>query len=236
MNLHYIQHVPFEEIGHIEIWARTRGCTISSTKMYLGEELPPIEQVDMLVILGGPMSIFDFEEHPWLREEREFIKRVIDTNKLVLGICLGAQLVSDILGASVYPSKHKEIGFFPIKKTEGASNKSELLNLLPDSFHVFHWHGDMFDITDNGIRLFHSEACKNQAYLQDNILCFQFHFEVTVENINNMLTHGRHELNFNKTYIQNEKKILSNLQHLNCMHMYLEMVLDRFIAQNHNQL
>lgn len=235
MNLHYIQHVHFEEIGHIEKWAKTRGCSISSTKMYLGEELPPIERVDFLVVLGGSMNIFDFEEYPWLRKEREFIKRVIDANKLVLGVCLGAQIISDILGANVYPNKHKEIGFFPIQKTEQAK-KSELLNVLPDSFHVFHWHGDMFDIADNGIRLFQSEACKSQAYLLGNVLCLQFHFEVTEENINNMLTHCHDELTFKDTYAQGKKEILSHLRHLNSMHIYLEMVLDRFVSQYYIQL
>uniref|UniRef100_UPI0035623CEA type 1 glutamine amidotransferase n=1 Tax=Pontiella sp. TaxID=2837462 RepID=UPI0035623CEA len=110
MNLHWLQHVPFEGLGTIEQWAADHGAEITCTRLYAGDALPDLNSFDRLVVMGGPMGIHDHGEHPWLVEEKRFIKQAIDANKTVVGICLGAQLMADALGAEVYPGPHKEIG------------------------------------------------------------------------------------------------------------------------------
>ncbi|MEW8197867.1 MAG: type 1 glutamine amidotransferase, partial [Candidatus Thiodiazotropha endolucinida] len=115
MRAHYLQHVPFEDLGSIENWLKRSGYEITRTRLYESEELPGIESVDLLVIMGGPMSVNDDQDFPWLVEEKEFIKKVIESGKPVLGICLGAQLIACSLGAEVFSNSVKEIGWIPIR-------------------------------------------------------------------------------------------------------------------------
>jgi len=125
------------------------------------------------------MGIHDDEQHPWLRAERTFIKDVIAQNKPVLGICLGAQLIADVLGSNVLKNEHKEIGFFPLS----GNFDHEISNGWKNQT-VFHWHGDTFDIPDGAVHLASSEATGNQAFLyKDNVLAVQFHLETTEESL-----------------------------------------------------
>jgi len=118
MNLHYLQHVSFEGLGTIQSWADRNAHSVSVTRFYENEHLPSPECVDMLVIMGGPMGIYDYTEYPWLHEEKEFIRQAIAAGKPVLGVCLGAQLIADVCGARVFPGKQKEIGWFPLKRSD----------------------------------------------------------------------------------------------------------------------
>ncbi len=101
MRLHYIQHVPFEGPANIQIWAENQGWQISGTHLYRLEKLPSPDEVDWLVIMGGPMNIYEEKEYPWLASEKEFIGTAIENGKIVLGICLGAQLIAGVLGGRV---------------------------------------------------------------------------------------------------------------------------------------
>ena len=105
MRLHWLQHVPFEGLGCIEPWAAAKAFDISCTRLFADEPLPAIGTFDWLVIMGGPMGIYDLDEHPWLAAEKKFIKSSIDAGKTVLGICLGAQLIADVLGAKGIPNR-----------------------------------------------------------------------------------------------------------------------------------
>ena len=114
MKIHYLQHVPFEGPGYIEAWASAAGHSLSRTPIYDGTPPPPPESYDWLIILGGPMSIHDEQEHPWLVSEKRYIRRVVESGKPVLGICLGAQHLAEALGARVYPNREREVGWFPV--------------------------------------------------------------------------------------------------------------------------
>ena len=114
MKIHILQHVPFEGPGSIEDWAITQGHTLTTTRFYAQEQFPPLERFDLLVILGGPMSVHDEHIYTWLKGEKWFIKQAIDAGKPMLGICLGAQLIAEALGEKVYQGEQKEIGWFPI--------------------------------------------------------------------------------------------------------------------------
>ena len=116
MNIHFFQHVEFEGLGIIENWIRNNHHNLTATKFYSKLELPEINEIDFLIIMGGHMSVYDDNRYYWLKYEKDFIERAIKHNKKILGICLGAQLLAVTLGAKVHKNDFKEIGWFPVKK------------------------------------------------------------------------------------------------------------------------
>ena len=110
MRAHYLQHVPFEGLGSIETWLQTAGYEITSTQFYESVDLPRVEEIDFLVVMGGPMSVNDEKGYPWFVDEKEFIRSVIESGKPTLGICLGAQLIAHAMGGKVFQNSVKEIG------------------------------------------------------------------------------------------------------------------------------
>lgn len=206
MRYHYLQHVPFEGPAAIEDWARKRQAGLTRTALYEDEAFPGLDEFDGLFIMGGPMGVDDEAEYPWLEREKAFIGKAIESGKPVVGICLGAQLIAQVLGARVYKGPDKEIGWFPIYTTGG----SGILDALPaGGFTVFHWHGDTFDLPEGAVRLAKSHGCANQAFLYGGrVLALQFHFEVTWEAAQLMVHHGREELAEDGPYIQAPEEIV----------------------------
>lgn len=211
LRIHYLQHVSFEGLGNIEEWATVHGHDLFVTELYIDAVLPTPESFDWLIIMGGPMSVYDEQKYSWLIAEKQFIKQAIAANKTVIGICLGSQLLAEALGAKVYPNEQKEIGWFPIEFTSDASSHSLFSNIkIPKT--VFHWHGDTFDLPPNAIHLAHSKACKNQAFLfNKKVLGLQFHLEMSEIALRTMIENGRSEL-IEAKYIQSEAMILSQKQ------------------------
>lgn len=208
MKIHYLQHVPFEGLGNIEKWAIANHHSISSTKLYANDALPLMEDLDFLIIMGGPMNIYEEDKYPWLTTEKKLIEQAIQQNKIVLGICLGSQLIADVLGAKVYKGNYPEIGWFPVTQTEEAK-KSDIFSLLPEKFPVFHWHGDTFELPNNATHLAYSEACQNQAFSYGKkVVALQCHLESTPDNLQQMIKHCSDEFVEGK-YIQKPEEILS---------------------------
>lgn len=208
MNLHYLQHIPFEDLANIKVWAKSKKYKISCTKLFKNEELPQVTNFDFLIIMGGPMNIYEEKKYRWLVEEKKFIEKIIKKDKLVLGICLGAQLIADVLGAKVTKNKFKEIGWFKVAKTKSAKN-SLIFKNLPENFTAFHWHGDTFEIPKNCLHLAQSNGCKNQAFAYNKkVFGLQFHLESTKESINKLIKNCSDELIEGK-YIQKKEEILS---------------------------
>lgn len=205
MRAHYLQHVPFEDLGNIAPWLESAGYQITATKFYESTKIPNLEQFDLLIIMGGPMSVNDEDRFPWLRTEKQFIRQAIECGKAVLGICLGAQLIVSALGETVYPNRRKEIGWFPV---EGLPRKSKATFCFPQSIEVFHWHGETFDLPDGAVLLAKSEACQNQAFqLGQAVIGLQFHLETTPESAKAMVKNCREELLPSK-FVQPETMIL----------------------------
>ncbi|MFM7023095.1 MAG: type 1 glutamine amidotransferase [Flavobacteriales bacterium] len=201
MRIQYLQHVAFEGLGFIEDWALAKGHSLTSTKFYEAHILPDLSSFDWLIIMGGPMGVYDEEKFSWLAAEKALIRSAIDAGKTVVGICLGAQLIAEVLGAKVYPNKFKEIGWFPIQRSANS-------DLLPDNFTVFHWHGDTFDLPEGAYRLAETAACKNQAFIyKEKVLALQFHLEATPFTLQQMVQQGKDEL-LTAPYIQTEKQML----------------------------
>ena len=208
MNIHYFQHVSFESLGSIKYWVNSHGHRLTRTRFYAGDKLPMLESLDWLIILGGPMGIFDYHNYPWLLDEKKFIEKTINAGKTVLGICLGAQLVADVLGAKISKNHYKEIGWYPIQMTKESFTQKPF-NAFPYQLNVFHWHGDTFDIPKNAIHLARSTACENQAYIYDkNIIGLQFHIEIMEENARQIIANCGHEL-VDEPYIQSSEAMIS---------------------------
>jgi len=163
MNLHSIHHVPFEGLGRIADWAEARGWTRTATWQHRGDELPDPDAVDLLVVTGGPMSVGDEAEFPWLAAEKDLIRSALSRNIPVLGICLGAQLIAEVCGARVAPMGYREIGWFPVHKTAEAE-EIPWMRAFPRTQTVLHWHGDQFDIPAGAKRLWSSQLCPHQGF------------------------------------------------------------------------
>jgi GMP synthase-like glutamine amidotransferase len=188
MHLHWYQHVPFERLGWIEAWARERGDDLSVTRWHEGDAPPAPSRYDGLIIMGGPMGIYDDAAHPWLAREREAIRAAIQAGKPALGICLGSQLLADALGGRVTRNPVPEIGWRPVRFAS-LSLRGQTVP-LPAEATVFHWHGDTFALPPEAVLFASTEACAHQAFLwKDRLLGLQFHLEMTPEGIDQLIEH-----------------------------------------------
>lgn len=215
MRIHYFQHVPFETPGMIAEWAATRGHSLSSTLWYQPHvTLPATDDYDVLLIMGGPMGVYDVAEYPWLEQEKALIRSAVVAGKRVFGICLGAQLIAAALGATVKPHHQKEIGWFPTSFTDAALNHP-LFAGMDKTPEVLHWHGDRFEIPAGAMRIASSEACDNQGFLYDNrVLGLQFHLEIDADGLSDLIDACRHELTDGK-YIEPAETLLEKARTTN---------------------
>ncbi len=229
MKLHYLQHVFFETPGAILDWAKKNKIQATGAHLYKNEPLPSLDDFDFLLVMGGPMGVQDEHLYPWLSPEKKFIESAIKAGKKVVGICLGAQLVAHALGARVYKSAFKEIGWFPIDWSDEA-RRPGLFPHLPQTQEVFHWHGDMFDIPEGAVRLAKSVGCENQAFLYDEqVLGFQCHLEITEEIIRAAVKEGAVEL-VSAPYIQSAAEMLRRVNLCEPVNKTLSILLDKFVA------
>jgi GMP synthase-like glutamine amidotransferase len=208
INIHCLLHVSFEGPGIIEQWILKNNHHLTFTRFYEGDMLPDASGIDMLIIMGGPMNVFDFHVFPWMQDEIDWVSAFIETKKPVLGICLGAQILAAALGVEVYPGKHKEIGWFNLQFLP-ALGDYKIWKDLPTVRKVFHWHGDTFPIPPGATRIASSQAFPNQGFIYNsNVVALQFHLEVTPQGIKALVENCRDELTAG-TYIQTEKEILA---------------------------
>jgi GMP synthase (glutamine-hydrolysing) len=227
MNLHYFQHVAFEDLADIEDWARLHQHTVSGTRFYLNEPPPDLDKIDALVVLGGPMNIYEEDKYPWLAAEKRAIGEALASGKRMLGICLGSQLIAAALGAEVVPNPQKEIGWFPVRFTDKAMNLP-LFQGLPQTPTVFHWHGDTYPLPAGALHLAESQACKNQGYLYgDKVLGLQFHLEYNRQAIQRMIEHESADLT-EGPFVHSAEEILAEERYFQVNRKILFALLDRF--------
>jgi GMP synthase (glutamine-hydrolysing) len=201
MRILCLVHVPFEDAANVETWACMRGHSLRYAKLYRG---------DFLAVMGGTMNIYEHEDHPWLLNEKRFIRQAIDAGKKVLGVCLGAQLIADVLGGIVTKNRYPEIGWHTVQLTPQA-RQYPLFGRSSDELTVFQWHGDTFALPPGAISLASSQACENQAFLYgSNVLGLQFHLEYSQKSIMDMLTNCAEELVYSP-YVQTADTIRQNL-------------------------
>jgi len=226
LRIHIIQHVPFEGPGMIADWAERHEHQLTYSKLYQGDALPEQRDFDWLVVMGGPMGVYDTEQYDWLRVEQEFIQSTIAAGKYILGVCLGAQLLAAAIGSKVYRHEHREIGWFNIQRT------TELENTLLDAFwpeciKVFHWHGDTYDLPAEAKLIASSEACQQQGFILNNrIIGLQFHIEVSNASVATLIEHCGNELDGTR-YVQSKEELLSaSAEEYQAIHQLLDNLLD----------
>lgn len=191
MKIHAVIHGPTDGLGAIADWANERGHAVTETHLYRGESLPPIESFEFAILMGGGMNIYQHRDFPWLVSEKAWLAAAIEQHKRVLGVCLGGQLIADVLGGKVVQNPVKEIGWFPVR----LAGRPASLAALPAEFTVFHWHGDTFEVPPGAVRLAESDACANQGFVVgDRVIGLQFHIEVTPQSVAEFIAGGESEL------------------------------------------
>jgi GMP synthase-like glutamine amidotransferase len=224
-TIHCIQHVPYEPPAHIATWAERRDIGLSVARVFADEPLPAPDDIEGLVVMGGPMGVADAEKLPWMLDEQRLIEAVLHAGKPVMGVCLGAQLVARVLGARVHRNRFQEIGWFRVEATAEGRDHARFpirAGLVP-----FHWHGDTFDLPRGAVHLARSAGCEQQAFAWgDRVLALQFHLEVASEEIGEMIEHCRGDIGTGP-YVQSPAEMLATT-HVDAAHAFLDELLDRW--------
>ena len=222
MRIHSLEHQPEEGPGKILDWVVSRGHTIARTALYADEAPPALDAFDLLVIMGGGMNIYQHRDHPWLVAEKEFVRRAIDAQKSVLGICLGAQLLADVLGGKVYQNAEKEIGWFPVEITD----RTAPLSAFPARMNVMHWHGDTFELPAAARVVAKSEGCAHQAFVfGDRVVGLQFHLEMGAVHVADLANVSMDEL-VPARFVQTPEQLTHTPPDLEVSHQALFALLD----------
>jgi GMP synthase-like glutamine amidotransferase len=226
MRLLCLQHVPHEGPGSIDGWARRRGHAIASVLVSEGGPIPAPEAFDWLIVMGGPMGVHDVARHPWLRDEKRALHAALDAGRRVLGVCLGAQLIAEALGARVHRNTEREIGWFPVRRTAEAAGTT-LGRAFPEEFPAFHWHADTFDLPPGAVHLARSAACDQQAFaLGDRVAGIQFHPEISVDWVRELLRHDAADL-VEGPFVQRPDDMLREPDRFARANRLLDDILDR---------
>lgn len=229
LKAHFLQHTPSEGLGTMEPWLKANGYILSQTALYSIESsrpdlYPSPDSLDLLIILGGPMSVYEQKNYPWMIQEFQFIEDCLKAKVPILGICLGAQILAHLLGGIVKPHLVKEIGWFPVTFTP--PYPSWLPPHLPEQVpNFFHWHGDTFTLPSQARRLGSSEATLEQGFQWgDRVIALQFHGETNAEAIEEFLNAGANEL-IPGPYIQTKEKIRAYNPQTELLTSFIEAVL-----------
>ena len=212
-------HESFEAPAAIEKWLQNNGHQIEYTKIYNGDTFPGVvDDIDFLFVMGGPQSpATTVEECPYfdVKKEISFIKKIIDAEKPVVGVCLGAQLIGESLGAKFEHSPSREIGVFGLTLTD-AGKKDSIFSKFPEKFMVGHWHGDMPGLTEDSEVLAYSEGCPRQIVrYRQKVYGLQCHLQFNSEAVEGMIENCSDELEkySSHPYIQGAEKLRNNDYH-----------------------
>jgi GMP synthase-like glutamine amidotransferase len=209
MKVHWFQHVEFEGLGLIEPWLRARGHDLTSTRWWAGESAgAESAAAEWLIVMGGPMNIYQHRDHPWLVAEKAAIAAALARGARVLGVCLGAQLLADVLGAKVAQNPEPEIGWWPLHAVDASLASSGEPYAFPAELTVLHWHGDTFTLPPGARRLAASEACAQQAFAWGpRALGLQFHLEMDAPALAAISSACAQELSLERRWVQSADAI-----------------------------
>ena len=229
LKIRCFMHVPFEGPGVMADRIQEKGHRLEYTRFYEGESLPDASEVDLLIIMGGPMNVFDYHMHGWMQEEIDWVGEFIRSGKPVLGICLGAQIIAAALGEDVYPGPEKEIGWHNLQFLPSLG-EFRIFKALPVARKVFHWHGDTFNIPKGAMRIASSQLFPNQGFIYERrVVALQFHLEMTPDAVKGMIDMCGDEL-VEGNYIQSAKEILAETSYFESNQQVLFQFLDYLCA------
>lgn len=230
MRLHLLEHDPIEfPRTNITRWAERKGFECRMTEVFAGHQLPALEHVDWLMIMGGSQHAWDEDVNPWLRTEKAFIARALDQGKIILGICLGAQLLAQALGGRLYSNETAEIGWYPVRLTE-EGQESFLFRGIPETFVTFHWHSDHFTLPPGCVRLAESPPTPNQAFIRPGlpVAGVQFHPEYTREMVSGHARRYGREWPLGP-YSEGEERVLRKTEAMPEPYWLMERLLDNML-------
>jgi GMP synthase (glutamine-hydrolysing) len=178
-----IRHVPFEDLGSFAAVLRERGFVVAYRDAGLDDlGAGDIVDADLLIVLGGPIGVYETKEYPFLKGEIAVVERRLKLGRPVLGLCLGAQIMAKALGARVYKGKRKELGWSPLALTD--AGRKSVLSALGSRTSVLHWHGDTFDLPHGAALLGSTPLYPHQAFAwRNHALALQCHIETTVRGL-----------------------------------------------------
>lgn len=206
------KHVPFEGPGTLTEPLKALGIKYREVNLYEGGAPKNLEGCGGLIIMGGPMNVYEETEYPFLKDEDMLIKEALSKKLPMIGVCLGAQLMAKAAGARVTKGKKKEIGWYPLHLTNEAT-ADPAFKVMPEEIEVFQWHGDTFEIPKGAVRLASSELFPNQAFrIGENAYAFQFHIEVTEAIIKEWIEINGTELEGVRDYIDSKKVLAESKQ------------------------
>ena len=227
MQLHLVEHEPVDiRENNITFWAEKKGYAINRTDVSKGDPLPSQKDYDWLIVLGGFQHAWEEQKYAWLADEKRFISDALSADKIILGICFGAQLLAEALGARVFSNEKDEIGWHNVRlSAEG--KQSFLFKALPETFLTFHWHSDHFSLPPGCVRLASSEPTPYQAYTlkEHRIVGLQFHPEYTIENVRSFAGQYGHAWKKDR-YVADKKAVLSKSEKIPETYWLMEQLLD----------
>lgn len=227
MRLHFLEHEPFDiRRSNITIWAENKGYSVESTDVFKGVKLPSPKDFDWLIVLGGFQHVWEEQKHPWLKAEKAFISEALWADKIILGICFGAQLLAEALGGEVFANEKEEIGWYEVAVSQ-AGFDSFLLKNVPGKFLTFHWHSDHFTLPPGCTRLAFSEPTANQAYIANNrrVAGLQFHPEYTLQMVRNFAIKYGHAWHRDR-YVAGKDAVLSQTGQMPETYWLMQRLLD----------
>ena len=239
LRVHYFQHIAEEGFGSCYSYLKQMQAHISATEFFALppeqnieiEALPRVEDVDLLIVMGGAMSVNDEANYPWLKIEKRWIRRYLASGKPAIGLCLGGQLIANAVGAAVSRNPEQERGWNPVYKVE---NTPETCFQIPDQITVMQWHGETFELPKGAVRLASNAACANQLYqIGKNVLGFQFHPEITPQALQLFLDNAEMKPAFSGMYVQpaHELKQMSAAQ-FQAGNQLMNRAIDYVLAQS----
>lgn len=208
LRVHYFQHIAGEGFGSCYDYLKAHQAKITATEFFALpvdlplelEALPDIDEVDLLIIMGGTMSVNDEANYPWLKLEKRWLRRYLSAGKPAIGLCLGGQLIANALGASVSRNQHQELGWMDVGRV---SHVPENYFQIPEKINIMQWHSETFEIPRGGVRLAQNNVCQNQMYqIGRNVLGFQFHPEMTPHALQLLIENEEDSAVFNGQYVQ----------------------------------
>jgi GMP synthase-like glutamine amidotransferase len=199
------QHIGCETPGIFLDLLREQKRPVETVKLYEGEQPPAdLSRFSGLLVMGGPMSVNDETDYPWLKAEDRLLKEALALDFPTLGICLGSQLIAKAAGGEIRRGPRKEIGWYPIRLA-AAARHDRLLRELPETIEVFQWHGEYFETPAGAVNLASSDLYSCQAFsIGQNVYGLLFHLEVTGQMVKEWMGTFKEELDGVKGYIRAE--------------------------------